>query len=118
MYFSRISSGRFEAETPTGENLRIFWKLISVHMSGGSASGAGYDLAGIGWPTFIAAGGIAIHGTFWHNNFGERTSAGCVNVRTEDAKFVSRWTAPAVPYETGVVDVSGTSLGTTVRVIE
>lgn len=120
VYFCRISSGRFgeETETPTGDFLRVFWKLISVHMSAGSAAGAGYDLSGIGWPTFIATGGIAIHGTYWHNNFGERTSAGCVNARTEDAKFVSRWSTPNVPYYPGEVDAGGTTLGTDVRVIE
>lgn len=117
VHFSRISSGRFGAETPVGDHLRIFWKLISVHMSGGT-TGAGFDLTGVGWPTFIAANGIAIHGTFWHNNYGERTSAGCVNALPEDAKFVSLWSSPSVPYDPGVVDVGGTNLGTSVRVVE
>jgi lipoprotein-anchoring transpeptidase ErfK/SrfK len=116
-YFCRVSSGRFGAETPVGEYLRIFWKLVSVHMSGGTA-GAGYDLTGVAWPTFFATNGIAIHGTFWHNNYGEKTSAGCVNVLPEDAKFISLWSSPSVPYDPGVVDVGGTNLGTSVRVIE
>lgn len=117
VHFCRISSGRYGADTPVGDNLRIFWKLISVHMSGGT-TGAGYDLTGVGWPTFFATNGIAIHGTFWHNNYGERTSAGCVNALPEDAKYVSLWSRPSVPYDPGVVDVGGTSLGTSVRVIE
>ena len=117
VFFCRTSTGRFEAETPVGENLRIFWKLVSVHMSDGTA-GAGYDLTGVAWPTFIARNGIAIHGTFWHNNYGERTSAGCVNVLPEDAKFVSFWSSPSVPYYPGEVDVGGTNLGTSVRVVE
>ncbi len=117
IFFCRISSGRFGTETPTGDHLRIFWKLFSVHMSGGTA-GAGYDLTGIGWPTYFASGGIAIHGTFWHNNYGERTSAGCVNATPEAAKFVSLWSQPTVPYYPGEIDVGGTTLGTSVRVIE
>ncbi len=117
MFFCRVSSGRFGADTPVGEYLRIFWKLVSVHMTGGT-TGAGYDLTGVAWPTFIATGGIAIHGTFWHNNYGEKTSAGCVNVLPEDAKFISRWSNPSVPYDPGEVDVGGTNLGTAVRVIE
>lgn len=118
VHFSRISTGRLGEETPLGLYFQIFWKLVSVHMSAGSA-GAGYDLTGVGWPTFFAAGGIAIHSTFWHNNYGEPTSAGCVNARPEDAKFVSRWTSPIVPYDPGVVDIGSMGIPSTiVRVFE
>ncbi|MEX2143099.1 MAG: L,D-transpeptidase [Anaerolineales bacterium] len=116
VYFCRVSTGRFgeDTQTPVSENLQIFMKFVSTHMEGG-ATGAGYDLSGIGWTTFIAAGGIAVHSTYWHNNFGERTSAGCVNVRPEDAKFVFRWSAPHVPYQPGKLDQIAGSL---VRVVE
>ena len=73
------------------------------------------DLFGIGWATFIITGGIAIHATYWHNNFGEQTSAGCVNARPEDAKFIFRWSMPNVSYYPGMLEgVAGTS----VRVVE
>jgi lipoprotein-anchoring transpeptidase ErfK/SrfK len=116
VYFTRVSTGRYgeETETPAGDYLQVYMKFMSTHMEGG-ATGAGYDLAGIGWVTFIATGGIAIHSTYWHNNFGERTSAGCINVTPEDAKFIYRWTLPDVPYHPGKLDqISGTS----VRVVE
>lgn len=116
IYFCRASTGRFgeDTETPLGDYLQIFMKFFSTHMEGG-ATGAGYDLSGIGWATFIASGGIAIHSTYWHNNFGERTSAGCVNVQPEDARFIFRWSAPDVPYYPGKLDQIA---GTSVRVIE
>lgn len=116
VYFCRVSTGRFgeDTETPSGDYLRVFMKFMSTHMEGG-ATGAGYDLSGIGWVTFIATGGIAIHSTYWHNNFGERTSAGCVNVTPEDAEFVFRWSAPQVPYYPGKLDQIA---GTSVRVVE
>jgi lipoprotein-anchoring transpeptidase ErfK/SrfK len=118
VHFCRISSGRDGADTPVGNNFYIFWELVSVHMGAGTA-GAGYDLTGIGWPTFFAAGGIAIHSTFWHNNFGVRTSAGCVNARPADAMFVSRWAHPIFEYDPGVIDVGSTGVSTTlVRVLE
>ncbi len=107
VYFCRLSAGRRADEkgnpleksaTPVG----VFgssWKLPSIHMSGG-ASGVGWDLLGVAWPTFFATPGIAIHSTFWHNNFGgEYMSHGCVNLLAEDAKWVWRWTTPSVPYE-------------------
>jgi lipoprotein-anchoring transpeptidase ErfK/SrfK len=43
---------------------------------------------------------------FWHNNFGEPMSRGCVNARPEDAKWVSRWTQPIVLYDPDDVTVN------------
>lgn len=118
IYYARISSGRVGQETPIGQHFQIFWKLVSVHMSAGT-TGAGYDLAGVGWPTFFATGGIAIHSTFWHNDFGVPTSAGCVNAAPKDAKFVSRWSTPIVPYDPGMIDIGSTGISSTiVRVLE
>ena len=115
VYFCRVSTGRHGegTETPPGEYYRADRKYLSIHMEAGSA-GAGYDLAGIGWATFIITGGIAIHSTYWHNNFGERTSAGCVNAKPEDAKFIYRWSAPEVPYYPGKIEQTA---GTNVRVV-
>jgi hypothetical protein len=116
MYFCRVSTGRFgeDTETPPGDYFHADRKYLSLHMEGG-ASGAGYDLSGIGWATFIITGGIAIHSTYWHNNFGERTSAGCVNVTPQDARFIFRWSSPSVSYYPGIVEQV---VGTHVRVVE
>lgn len=98
--------------TPITDNGQVHRKYASLHMEGGRAGG-GYDLSGIGWTTFIITGGIAIHSTYWHNNFGERTSAGCVNARPEDAKWIYRWTSPDVPYNPGIMEgVAGTRVRT------
>ncbi|HWQ84330.1 MAG TPA: L,D-transpeptidase, partial [Anaerolineales bacterium] len=92
VFFTRISSGaKFDAQgnpvdkwsTPVGPH-HIWRKLVSVHMSGGT-TGGGYDLPGIGWTTLFSGDGVAIHSTFWHNNFGVPMSHGCVNARPEDA---------------------------------
>ena len=87
-------------------------------MSGGT-TGGGYDLPGIGWTTLFVGSGVAIHSTFWHNNFGgELMSHGCVNARPEDAKWVFRWTLPVVPNDPGDVTVEGMNNSTTVEVVE
>lgn len=124
VYFARVSTGirsdmygnRTEQwETPLG--LRPIWrKLISVHMSGGS-TGGGYDLPGVSWTSLFEGNGVAIHSTFWHNNFGEEMSHGCVNAIPEDAKWVFRWTNPIVPYDPGDVTI-GMPGGTLVDVID
>ena len=108
VYFARISSGalyNYLGEkvdvwaTPIG-NFPIWRKLVSLHMSGGT-TGGGWDLPGIGWVSLFVGSGVAIHSTFWHNNFGEPMSNGCVNARPDDAKWVFRWTLPTVSYDPG-----------------
>lgn len=124
VYFCRVSTGaKFNLQgeetdtwaTPPGRH-PVFRKLYSLHMSGG-ASGVGWDLPGIGWTTLFASGGIAIHSTFWHNNFGVPMSHGCVNATSEDAKWIFRWVDPVVEYEPGDITVSMPG-GTVVEVVE
>ena len=38
--------------------------------------------------------GNAFHGTYWHDNFGLQMSHGCVNMRTDEAKWLFRWSTP------------------------
>jgi lipoprotein-anchoring transpeptidase ErfK/SrfK len=84
--------------TGVGEYLTS-WKTISIHMTGGT-SGAGYDTPAVSWANFFdAEHGIAIHSAFWHNDFGQAVSHGCVNVSPEDAKWIFRWTAPNISIE-------------------
>lgn len=35
--------------------------------------------------------GYAIHGAYWHNNFGRRASHGCVNVPLASAEWLYNW---------------------------
>lgn len=112
VYFCRISSGaKFDAEgnavdkwaTPVGPH-PIWRKLVSIHMSGGG-TGNGWDTPGIGWTCLFAGEGMAVHSTFWHNDFGVPRSHGCVNASIEDAKWVFRWTLPDVKYDPGDITV-------------
>lgn len=112
VHFSRISSGalydawgnRVDAwATPVGES-PIWRKAVSLPLSGGSAS-AGWNLPAVGWVSLFVGTGVAIHSTYWHDNYGEPTSRGCVNASPEDAKWVFRWSLPQVPYDPGDVTV-------------
>lgn len=103
VYFCRISSGiSYDATgqlseklaTPVG-NLQTHWKIISLNMTAGTSQ-AGYSTPAVPWDTVISGDGVAIHGAFWHNAFGERRSHGCINVSPEDAKWIFRWTTPYV----------------------
>lgn len=125
VYFCKVSSGRkADAQgnatdtwsTPVGEGHRTWRKMISVHMAGGTVD-AGWDTPGVSWSTFFSGNGVAIHSTFWHNNFGTARSHGCLNVLPEDAKWIFRWTTPVVELEPGDVTV-GMPGGTQVDVRE
>jgi lipoprotein-anchoring transpeptidase ErfK/SrfK len=113
VYYCRVSTGaKFDMygnvvdkwSTPVGQH-RISRKYVSLQMAGGT-TGAGYDLPGIGWTSIFANGGVAIHSTFWHNNYGDPMSHGCVNTTPEDSRWVFRWTAPEVKYDPGMYDIS------------
>ena len=87
-------------------------------MSGGT-TGAGYDLPGIAWTSIFSTGGVAIHSTFWHNNYGDPVSHGCVNCTPEDAKWIFRWIMPEVVYDPGMLDVTVSGQpSTSVEVVE
>ena len=125
VYFCRISSGlRYDATgqlsdelaTPVG-NLLTHWKIISINMTAGDNQ-SGYSTPAVPWSTSISGDGIAIHGAFWHNAFGERRSHGCINVSPEDAKWIFRWTTPYVGLAQSEMRVSLPDHGTIVTTTE
>ena len=39
----------------------------------------------------------ALHGAYWHDDWGNLKSGGCVNVSPIDGKYLFEWTEPAIP---------------------
>jgi len=115
---SRPTSNGIPTETPEG-SFNIYSKMPSKHMGDGRLMQGdlnldAYELVGVPWTMFFHRldTGYALHGTYWHNNFGWQMSHGCVNMRNEDAKWLFRWTTPA-NYPT---EVEKTGFGTRVRI--
>ncbi len=79
-----VSTGTSATPTVTGR-FRIYTKRTSQTMSG-----PGYYLPDVPWVMYFYQG-YAIHGTYWHNNFGVPMSHGCVNMRIPDAEWLFRW---------------------------
>lgn len=81
---SAISSGRRNTPTRPG-TFRIYAKYRSTRMTG-----PGYDLANVPY-TMYYSGSYALHGTYWHHNFGRPMSHGCINLPTGKAAWLYRW---------------------------
>jgi LysM repeat protein len=79
-----VSTGIARYPTPTGR-FRIYSKYPSITMSG-----PGYYLPGVPHSMFFYRG-YAIHGTYWHNNFGTPMSHGCINLTRSDAAWLYSW---------------------------
>ncbi|MBI9047363.1 MAG: L,D-transpeptidase [Anaerolineaceae bacterium] len=100
--------------TPVGE-FHVSSKMPSKHMGEGQLTSdiEAYELPGVPWTVFFEPNtGVAMHGTFWHKNFGTRMSHGCINMVTEEAKWIFRWTTPI----SDPVVVEKRGYGTLVRV--
>lgn len=82
-------------DTPLGR-FRVQSKMPCRHMGDGEITNdiEAYELIGVPWVTYFHETGVAFHGTYWHNNFGRKMSHGCINMETEGAKWLYRWTTP------------------------
>jgi hypothetical protein len=96
--------------TPRGYHITAS-KRPSRHMAAGNLAYNGYDLPGVPWVTYFIENGISFHGTYWHNNFGQPRSHGCVNLSPAAAKWIYRWTQPhASLHDQEVVESYGTAV--------
>jgi lipoprotein-anchoring transpeptidase ErfK/SrfK len=86
VYDVRVSTGLPGTPTRPGQ-FRVYRKYAATTMSG-----PGYSLPAVPW-TMYYDGSYAIHGTYWHDNFGRPMSHGCVNLPTPDAKWLFDWTS-------------------------
>ncbi len=91
------SSGKGLSTTTPEGTWSIIEKMPSKHMGAGNlmAGADDYELPGVPWTSFFTPVGHAFHGTYWHDNFGSPMSHGCVNMRTNEANWIFRWTHPS-----------------------
>ena len=107
VFSTAIASGRPGLNTPRGNHC-VTLKQPSRHMSNVPYAemregdrlvpGDIFDLPGIPWVVFFDLAGTAIHGVYWHNDFGVRRSSGCVNVSIDAASWIYRWVHPIGGY--------------------
>ncbi len=94
-----VSTGLPGKETPVGS----FW--VQQRYRSTTMAGPGYYLEGVPFTQYIGndwlswQAGYALHGTYWHNNFGTPMSSGCVNMRNDFAAFIWDFAGIGTPVE-------------------
>lgn len=84
MMTTPVSTGT--SDTPTIRGVfRIYRKFPSQRMRG-----RGYDLPDVPYVMYFK-GSYAMHGTYWHDNFGRPMSHGCVNLPIGKAAWLYEW---------------------------
>ncbi len=61
-------------------------------------SGPGYYLPDVPYVLYFFAG-YALHGTYWHSNWGQPMSHGCVNLPTPEAEWFYSWADVGTPVQ-------------------
>ncbi|MCY3832335.1 MAG: LysM peptidoglycan-binding domain-containing protein [Chloroflexi bacterium] len=87
---ARVSAGKKATPTIEGDH-KIWLKRRSQTMSG-----PGYSLDNVEWVMYFYRD-YAIHGAWWHMNFGTPMSHGCVNLTNADAQWFYNFASVGTP---------------------
>lgn len=90
VYAVVVSTGK--PSTPT---VRGVFAIQSMHRTA-RMRGADYDVPDVPWTMYFYRG-YAIHGAYWHHNFGTPVSHGCVNVAVDHAEWFFNWSSIGTP---------------------
>jgi lipoprotein-anchoring transpeptidase ErfK/SrfK len=71
-------------------------KHVASTMDGSEDKGDSYALLDVPFVQYFHKG-YALHGTYWHDEYGRVRSHGCVNLAPADAAWIFEWTDPVVP---------------------
>ncbi len=90
VYAISVSTGTENHATPPG-TFAVQTKYEVTRMQGDD-----YDVPDVPF-TMYYYGGYAIHGAYWHNNFGTPMSHGCTNVAVNHAEWLFNWAEVGTP---------------------
>ncbi|HEY9617479.1 MAG TPA: L,D-transpeptidase [Microcoleaceae cyanobacterium] len=90
VYAVIVSTGKSSTPTVTG----VF--AIQTRLRYARMQGEDYDVPDVPY-TMYYYGGYAIHGAYWHHNFGTPVSHGCVNVAVNHAGWLYNWAKVGTP---------------------
>ena len=81
------------ASTPVGR-FRITGKFVTATMVSNASKDIVHDEV---MYTQNFTGPYALHGAYWHDDWGRKKSGGCVNLAPIDARRLFAWTEPSLP---------------------
>lgn len=81
--------------TPLGI-YRVTFKHKAATMSPEKGEDRSFWIADVPYTQYFHAP-FALHVAYWHENFGEGMSAGCINLSPKDGKRLFGWTGPKLP---------------------
>jgi len=94
---STADERELEAESATVRGtFMIYQKEVSSTMDGDEDRSDSFNLRDVPFVQYFHKG-FALHGTYWHDDFGKARSHGCVNLSPRDAAWLFEWTDPSVP---------------------
>lgn len=102
VYVTLVSSGRGgmgdpeEVQATVRGTFMIHSKHVSATMDGEEDKTDSFFLLDVPFVQYFHRG-YALHGAYWHDEFGEVRSHGCVNLAPLDAAWLFEWTDPVVP---------------------
>ena len=95
-YASLVSSGVPGHATPPGL-YRTQRKYLTKTMKGPDETHGRYRVEEIPWVLYYK-GNYAVHGAYWHEEFGNVRSHGCTNLAPADARWIYEWDQAAMPF--------------------
>lgn len=110
---------RIWATTPIQDMFGIDRAIDEEHLediTGLSREEYDYYIDDVEWVQYFHQD-YAFHSAYWHNNFGYPMSRGCINMRTDDAKWLFDWASPDASLSSWTF-FSGYNQGTLVKVYE
>ena len=90
VFTTLVSTGVASHPTPTG-TFHIYVKYLADDMTGGTPGSPDYYYLPDVPYTMYFYEAYALHGTYWHHNFGHVMSHGCVNLPTPAAEWIYGW---------------------------
>jgi len=102
VFATLVSTGRGAMGDPekTHATVRGTYMIHSKHiagtMDGDDVTAEAFDLRDVPYIQYFYQG-YALHGAYWHDDFGKVRSHGCVNLSPADAAWLFEWTDPQVP---------------------
>lgn len=95
VYASLVSTGIPSHATPNGLH-RVYRKYVTKTMRGPDPDAGRYRVEEIPWVMYYR-GNYALHGAYWHDEFGNVRSHGCTNIAPQDAKWLYHWGTGEMP---------------------